>query len=60
MTRYRQIASGSPQWPQAFYPMKKINTVLPGEIVTARLGDIIASLDRTIRLADSHQSRLVS
>jgi len=34
--KYRQIASGSPQWPQAFYPMKKINTVLPGEIVTAR------------------------
>merc|ERR1719220_2604145 len=34
--KYRQIASGSPQWPQAFYPMKKINTVQPGEIVTAR------------------------
>ena len=34
--RYRQIAAGSPQWPQAFYPMKKINTVQPGEVVTAR------------------------
>ena len=34
--RYRQIAAGSPQWPQAFYPMKKINTVEPGEVVTAR------------------------
>ena len=35
-SRYRQIAAGSPQWPQAFYPMKKINTVQPGEVVTAR------------------------
>jgi len=34
--KYRQIAAGSPQWPQAFYPMKKINTVQPGEVVTAR------------------------
>merc|ERR1719220_75877 len=33
---YRQIAAGSPQWPQAFYPMKKIDTVQPGEVVTAR------------------------
>jgi len=33
---YREIARGSPQWPQAFYPMKKVQTVSPGEIVTAR------------------------
>jgi len=34
--KYREIARGSPQWPQAFYPMKKVQTVTPGEIVTAR------------------------
>lgn len=34
--KYRQIAAGSPQWPQAFYPMKKVNTVQPEEVVTAR------------------------
>jgi len=34
--QYREIARGSPQWPQAFYPMKKVQTVSPGEIVTAR------------------------
>lgn len=34
--KYREIARGSPQWPQAFYPMKKVQTVKPGEIVTAR------------------------
>ena len=33
---YREIARGSPQWPQAFYPMKELQTVKPGEIVTAR------------------------
>jgi peptidylglycine monooxygenase / peptidylamidoglycolate lyase len=33
---YREIARGSPQWPQAFYPMKQLQTVNPGEIVTAR------------------------
>jgi hypothetical protein len=33
---YREIARGNPQWPQAFYPMKELQTVKPGEIVTAR------------------------
>jgi len=34
--KYREIARGSPQWPQAFYPMKQVQTVNPGEVVTAR------------------------
>jgi len=34
--KYREIARGSPQWPQAFYPMKQVQTVKPGEIVAAR------------------------
>jgi len=33
---YREIARGSPQWPQAFYPMKQVQTVNPGEVVAAR------------------------
>ena len=33
---YRQIAKGSPQWPQAFYPMKQLQTVKPGEYLAAR------------------------
>ena len=34
--QYREIARGSPQWPQAFYPMKKIETVYPSDILAAR------------------------
>ena len=34
--QYREIARGSPQWPQAFYPMKKVQTVYPKDIITAR------------------------
>ena len=33
---YREIARASPQWPQAFYPMKQVETVNPGEILAAR------------------------
>ena len=33
--QYREIARGSPQWPQAFYPMKKVQTVYPGKDVLA-------------------------
>ena len=34
--QYREIARGSPQWPQAFYPMKQVETVRPGEVLAAR------------------------
>ena len=34
--QYREIARGSPQWPQAFYPMKEVETVKPGEVLAAR------------------------
>ena len=34
--KYRQIAKGSPQWPQAFYPMKQLQTVKPNEYMLAR------------------------
>jgi len=33
---YHEIARGNPQWPQAFYPMKQVETVHPGEILAAR------------------------
>ena len=34
--KYTEIAKGNPQWPQAFYPMKELQTVDPGEFLTAR------------------------
>ena len=33
--QYREIARGSPQWPQAFYPMKQVQTVRPGDDILA-------------------------
>jgi len=33
---YREIAKGNPQWPQAFYPMKQLQTVKTEEILAAR------------------------
>ena len=33
--QYREIARGSPQWPQAFYPMTKVQTVYPGKDILA-------------------------
>merc|ERR550519_2601687 len=33
---YHEIARGNPQWPQAFYPMKEVETVQPGEFLAAR------------------------
>jgi hypothetical protein len=34
--QFTEIARGNPQWPQAFYPMKEIQTVKPGEVLVAR------------------------
>ena len=40
--QYKEIARGSPQWPQAFYPMQKVVTVDPDQVC----GDYNSELHR--------------
>jgi hypothetical protein len=51
--QYRQIAKGSPQWPQAFYPMKQLQTVKPGEYMTARCTYNSTTRDKITRIGST-------
>ena len=50
---YTEIARGSPQWPQAFYPMKHVQTVKPSDILAARCTYNSSGVDHAVNIGSS-------
>ena len=48
--KYSQIAKGSPQWPQAFYPMKEPVTLKSNDYLVARCTYNSTQNDKTVRI----------
>ena len=51
--QYKEIARGSPQWPQAFYPMKQVQTVQPSDILAARCTYNSTGVDHDVGIGSS-------
>ncbi|KAK0055292.1 alpha-amidating enzyme precursor 1 [Biomphalaria pfeifferi] len=45
---YHEIGKGNPQWPQAFYPVKEIIEVKPGDALAARCTYDSTSMDHSV------------